>query len=76
MDLRHSVDSVRSYNGQVRHVDPLSVILLHQRHTPQAVPVSRVPSSHILQQIISTIPNDSVINLHYGRVTSKWQWLM
>ena len=49
MDAGHSVDSVRSHNAQVRHVDFLAVHFLDQGHPPQAVQVSRVKLANTLK---------------------------
>lgn len=42
VDAGHSVDSMRSHNAQMSHVDFLDVPFLDQGHSAQAVNISRV----------------------------------
>lgn len=50
VDASHSVDSVRSHNAQMSHVDFLRVSFLDQGHSAQAVVISRVELIDALQE--------------------------
>ena len=47
--LGYSVDSMRSHNAQVSHVDSLTAVFFNQRHSPDSVPVLRKLGCNILQ---------------------------
>lgn len=48
VDLGHAVDGVRPNDAQVSHVDALDPALLHQRHPPEPVQVTRELRVHPL----------------------------
>lgn len=49
VDTGHSVDSMRSHNAQVSHVDFLDIPFLDQGHSAHAVNISRVKLADALQ---------------------------
>lgn len=51
VDAGHSVDSMRSHNAEVSHVDLLDVPFFDQGHSAQAVKVSRVKLGDALEGI-------------------------
>lgn len=50
VNLGHAVDSMRSHDTQMGHVDPLLSTLLDEGHTAQTVTITRELSSNSLQQ--------------------------
>lgn len=49
VDAGHSVDSMRSHNAQVGHVDFLDIPFLDQGHSAHAVNISRVKLGDALE---------------------------
>lgn len=49
MDAGHSVDSMRSHNAQVSHVDFLNIPLLNQGHSAHTVNISWVKLGDALE---------------------------
>lgn len=50
VDLGHAVDSMRTHNAQMSHVDPLLSALLNERHAAQTIIITRILRSNSLQR--------------------------
>lgn len=50
VNLSHSVDGVRAHDAQMSHVDPLTPVLLDQRHFPQLFKVFGKHNCDFLQR--------------------------
>lgn len=73
--LSNSIDSVRSHNAQVCHVDPLAPIFFNQGHCPQLLHVFGVQSRDSLwvqSKRLSARVRDSMKPLNVQARTSRW----
>ena len=62
----HAVDLMAADNGQMRHAKPASVILIHYRHAPETVLLTRVIVPHLFQKTIIDLVDDLEMAGQYG----------